>query len=94
MDDMSEWGCHPASGSVWWLKTNATAQGATLVGLKHARVEEPHLLHLFSCQFWHPSLMGLIGAGPQPTTVSVVAKDIGCLYILAAGLSPLKEVYR
>ena len=57
-----------------WLSLVAKNQGsssrAVLVRLKHASVEETHLLlHLLSCQFRHPSLVGLIGAGPQPSTV-------------------------
>lgn len=57
-----------------WLslaaKTQGSSSGAVLGRLKHARMEEIHLLfHLFSCRFWHLSLVGLIGAGLQPTTV-------------------------
>lgn len=56
-------------------QTQGSRSGAVLGMLKHARVEEIHLLLLFSCQFWLLSLEGLIGAGLQPTTVFRGSKE-------------------
>ena len=52
-----------------WLslvaKNQGSSSGTVLVRLKHAEVEETHLLlHLSSCQFWHSSPVALTGAGP------------------------------
>lgn len=44
--------------------------GPVLVRLKHVRVEKTHLLlYPLSCQYWHLSLVGHIGAGPQPASI-------------------------
>lgn len=84
------------SSNSWFslvAKNQDSSSGAMFVRLKHARVEENYLLLcLFLCQFWHLSLVNLSGLIPNPQQLSGVAKDIECLCVLAAGLSPLKEV--